>query len=67
MTIPGLKTLWIEYGNGITILYQGNEILKLVFSVDKEFEKIEIITMIIDKLIDIKEGVIKDGRNGGYF
>ena len=58
--MSSMKKLWVECGNGITIFHQGHEILKLIFSVDKAFERIEVISMTINQEVEIKEGVVVD-------
>lgn len=53
-----LKTLWVDYGNGITIYYKDHELLKLVLSIDKQYEKIKVTSISIMEDIKVVEGFI---------
>jgi len=60
-----LKILQIDFGDGISVFWNEQEILKLAFSIDSFNEKVSVHVMARSSDIEVKKGIITANNQKG--
>jgi len=55
-----MKSVLVNFGEGVRVLRDGEDFLRLVFSVNTDRETIEVITLSKSKDIEVLEGFLDE-------